>query len=333
MLYFNRMAMAAAGIVTSIRANPEAGLRIIDAATGEPAIIGDLEIIGDLTFLVEDVNRTGYNAVKGVGENGKLQTGPVVEKVIPGPGIYVRSFGGAPDGQGTLEIGSTGELGAGYFNDITLRNAKQEVVPNKLYSFIKLLEWDSGSGSNIDTAFQMQFRVPPTLTGEYRALLYFTVFGLEKIDTGVNLSNTQWAGLTMDYSIIRDLTLAGTPAYVDDTLLDANEVAYQLPTDVPFGRVAGSTVPGVAYRAYDPILIHNDTDLTPIEGQIADPFMGTGIPTAADVTASTFSLLAAGDIVAVRLRRSSPTLAHQGGAKEYTPPIGFINMRWRLVGA
>jgi hypothetical protein len=334
MLYFNRMAMAAAGIVTSIRANPESGIRIVDAATGQPAIIGDLEIQGDLTFLLEDTGREGYNAVKGVGENGKLQLGPVVEKVQAGPGIYVRSFGGAPEGQGVLEIGYNGDgLGSGVFTDVTLLNAKQEMVPNKIYSFIKLLEWDSASGDNIDTAFQMQFRVPANLSGEYRALLYFTVFGLEKIDTGINVSNTQWAGLTMDYSIIRDLTLVGTPAYVDDTLLDANEVVYQLPTDVPLGRAAGSSVPGVAYRAYDPTLIHNDVDLTPIEGQISDPFMGSGIPTAADVTAGTFDLLAAGDLVAVKLRRSSPTLAHQGGAKEYTPSIGFINMRWRLVGA
>jgi hypothetical protein len=333
MLYFNRMAMAAAGIVTSIRANPESGLRIVDAATGEPAIIGDLEVIGDLTFLVEDVGRTGFNAVKGVGENGKLQTGPVVEKIIPGPGVYVRSFGGAPEGQGVVEVGSLGDLGAGYFTDITLRNAKQEIVPNKIYSFIKLLGWDSAASDNVNTAFQMQFRVPPALTGEYRALLYFAVFGLEKIDDGVNASNTQWAGLTMDYSIIRDLTISGTPTYVDDTLLDANEVAYQLPTDVPFGRPAGSTVAGVAYRAYDPILIHNDVDLTPIKGQIDDPFMGTGIPTPADVAGATFSLLSGGDLVAVRLRRSDPTLTHQGGSKEYTPSIGFINMRWRLVGA
>jgi hypothetical protein len=334
MLYFNRMAMAAAGIVTSIKASSESSLRIVDAATGQPAIIGDLEIQGDLTFLVEDTGEAGYSVAKSVGDNGKLQFGPVVEKVLPGPGLYVRNFGGAPEGQGTVEIGYDGDgLGSGNFEDITLLNAKQEVVPNKIYSFIKLLDWDSAAANNIETAFQAQFRVPPSLSGNYRALLYFTVFGLEKIDTGVNVSNTQWAGLTMDYSIIRDLTLSGTPAYVDDTLLGANQVSYQLPTDVPFGRLAGSTVPGVAYRAYDPILLHNDPDLTPIEGQIADPFMGSGIPTASDVSGGTFSLLAAGDLVAIKLRRSTPTLAHQGGSKEYKPSIGFINLRWKLVGA
>lgn len=334
MLYFNRMAMAAAGIVTSLQTDSESSLSVVDAATGMPANVGDLKIQGDLTYSLEDTGREGYNAVKGAGENEKLQLGPVVEKITPGPGITVQTLGGAPEGQGTVQVGFSGEgIGEGYFTDVALLNAKQEIVPNKVYSFIKLLDWDSASSDNINTAFQMQFRVPPSLPGEYRAVFYLTVFGLEKIDEGVNVQNTQWAGLTMTYSIIRDLTLAGTPAYVDDTLLDANEVEYHLPTDVPFGRTAGSSVPGVAYRAYDPVLIHNDSSLTPIEGQIADPFMGSGVPTPADVAAGTFDLLAAGDLVAVKLQRSDPTLTHQGGSKEYTPDIGFINMRWKLVGA
>lgn len=334
MLYFNRLAMAAAGIVTSLIPDSESPIAIVDALSGEPASIGDLKIRADMTVLLEDVLRTGYLAAKGVGSNGKLQTGPVVEKLESGPGIEVSTIDGAPAGQGTVRISYSGEgLGVGNFEDITLQNAKQEVVPNKLFSFIKLLAWDSAGSDNIDSGFLAQLRVPPSLTGSYRALLYFSIFGLEKIDTGVNVNNTLWAGLTMTYSIIRDYSLAGgTPAYVDDTLLDANEVTYQMPNDVPFGRAAGSSVPGVAYRAYDPILLHNDADLPSVEGEVTDPFMPTGIPTPGDVTALTFALLTAGDLVAVKIVRSSPTLTHQGANKEYTAPIGIIKLRWKLVG-
>jgi hypothetical protein len=332
MLYFTHLAMAGSRLVTSLQPYPGSPIEILDMLTGQPATTGDLQVKADLAVLVDDVNRTGYLAAKGAGTNGHLQTGPLVEKIVAGGGIAVQTVDGAPAGQGTVRVSFTGDgLLTDNFDEITLLNAKQEVVPDKLFSFIKLLEWDSGSGSNIDTAFLAQLRVPPSLTGNYRCLLYFTVFGLDGIALGINAQNKQWAGLTLTYSMIRDYSLAGLPAYVDDSLLAANQVVYPLPDDVAFGRLAGSSIPALAYRAYDPIVLHNDASLAAIEGQLVGPFMPTGIPTPADVSGGTFSLLTGGDILALRLQRSSPAVAHQSGNQEYKAAVGFINLRWKLL--
>ena len=63
-------------------------------------------------------------------------------------------------GQGTVRLTFTGDgLLTDNFQEITLLNAKQKVVPDKLFSFIELLGWDTATpATNIDTAFLAQFR-------------------------------------------------------------------------------------------------------------------------------------------------------------------------------
>jgi hypothetical protein len=156
--------------------------------------------------------------------------------------------------------------------------------------------------------------------------VYFVVFGLDDLATGVAPQDTQYAGLDLTYSVLPDLTKVGEPNfpgfdYVNDSfLLDASETTLSLINDVPFG----SDTEG--YKAYDPILLHNDPNIAEIPGQVTAPF-GSLFPTAADTPPE----VTAGNMVAIRVKRVIPQLAHQGGTVEYTGEIGFIDLRWQLV--
>jgi hypothetical protein len=324
-LYLAHMAMAEAGIVTSLTANSESGVSIKDAVTGESSSTGDLELAFDLSLATQDTGATGADVIKEVSGN-QLLTGKVVEKIIPGPGIVATPADPNFPGQGTVTLSVSGGQGGDYFRDVTYENAKKDLVPGKLFSFTKLLAFDSTSSGNVPSSFLAQFRVPQTLTGRYRIIVYFVVFGLDDLATGVAPQDTQYAGLDLTYSVLPDLTKVGEPNfpgfdYVNDSfLLDASETTLSLINDVPFG----SDTEG--YKAYDPILLHNDPNIAEIPGQVTAPF-GSLFPTAADTPPE----VTAGNMVAIRVKRVIPQLAHQGGTVEYTGEIGFIDLRWQLV--
>lgn len=324
-IYLTKMALNTAGIVTSIKG--VAPISVVDCNTGEPASTGDLQITADFSFTADDGNLAGFKVVKDVASDGTLRRGPIVEKILAGAGINVDSVNPTFPGQGTVRISFAGDgVTRGEFNDISLLNAKQELVPNRLFSFIKLLPFDSGSGSNVNTAFIAKFRVPQFLTGKYRIVVFSTIFGLDGVS---GAQGTQWAGLTFTYNILQDLTNEGspdTPVYVPRNLatLGASGVLERvlpLPDDVPFG-IAGS-----GYTAYDPILLHNDESISELPGQITDPFT-TYFP----VVGEDPETVTAGDLVAVKFERSVPQdVAHVGAPNEYTGAMGFINLGWKLV--
>lgn len=327
-IFLTKLAMNTAGIVNSIKGR--APISVVDCETGEPASTGDLEILADFNFSTDDGTLGGFKVIKEVAADGTLRRGPVVEKILAGAGITVSSVDPTFPGQGTVRVAFAGDgVTRGEFNDISLLNAKQELVPNRLFSFIKLLPFDSAISSNVNTAFIAKFRVPQFLTGTYKIVVYATIFGLEDVLVGVNPDDKQWAGLTFTYNILQDLTDEGSPAtpvYVPRNLASLGaagvlETVVPLADDVPFGIL------GSGYTAYDPILLHNDESISELPGQITDPFT-TYFP----VTGEDPETVTAGDLVAVKFERSAPQDAgHLGAPNEYTEALGFINLGWKLV--
>jgi hypothetical protein len=64
-----------------------------------------------------------------------------------------------------------------------------------------------------------------------------------------------------------------------------------------------------------------------IDGQILSPFMQP-FPLDDDVSQQAVT---AGNIVAVKFSRAGTHAGHQGAPVEYTPALGFISLKWRLV--
>jgi len=329
-LFLTRLAMAGTGLVTSLKAAPGSQLEVVDCNTGEPANVGDLEIRSDFSFSLSDNDLLGANAVKGVGEDGQLLTGRVVEKILAGPGVIVTENDPTHPGQGTVRISSGLEgLLRGKFDEIVLQNAKQELVPNRLFPYVKLLKHDSTLTTNVPTAFIAKFRVPQILIAKYRIIVYATVFGLDDVPTGVNIEDRRYFGLEVTYSVLQDLTDESSPdtfLYVSRNLAEVGpagvlETTFDIPGDVPLGKL------GDGYKAYDPLLLHNDLAIPSVEGQVVGPFAAPFPVGGEDPETVT-----AGDLVAVRFARISPVGGgHTGAPFEYTGHVGLINLSWKLV--
>jgi len=327
-LYSTVLRAAETGLVTSIVAAEGSQVEVIDAVTGEPASTGNLALRIGINISVQNTNKTGFRALKGVDANGALVSGPMVEKIVAGDNVTITKLDAeAPAGQGTLRISSTaGGISRSMFTDVTLHNAKQELVPNSRIPYIKLKGWTPGSANNIPTGFTLKFRVPYTLTQKYRLALYFTMFGLQDVAGGASPDGRQYAGLKMTYSVVPDFTSEaspGTPVLVTRNLRDIGvsgvlQGLIDIPNDVPFG------VGGVGYAAYDPFLFHNDGDLIYVDGQVSAKF-GQNFPAITDDPA----YLTSGDIVTVRVDRADPQ-AHSG-TEVYVGDIGFVANEWKLL--
>lgn len=319
MLYLTSTALARSGIVSSIIG--DGNVSVVDASTGAAASTGNLKIILSLAQAITDGVVTGGRAVKIVGNDGKFVTGWVVEKLVAGPGITITSLQGAPTGQGQVEIGvDVNGLTRGGFR-LTSVNAKEELVPGKLFVFTKLLGWTHSLTTNVPSGFILQMQVPPGLTGTYRLYLYASVFGVDGVG---GTPSDRYAGLRCSYSITRDYSTAGTPGSVVASLAAAPVVTFDLASDIHFGST------GAAYTSYDPVLIHTDPTLAEVDGSINANF-SDGFPRTAD--SGSFGLLQAGDVLAIKLERISPIVSHRTGSTQYTAAIGFVNFNWRLVAA
>lgn len=326
-IHFVRMTIGNSGIVTSLQPAPGAPIRVLQCGTNEPGTVGDLALDLDLALEEDDANLAGFQVFKNI-EGQKLIRGPVVEKILPGSGISIAQSAGAPNGQGTVTISANDNTFGGDFEEIALENAKQELIG--MFPYIRLLEWDSDSSSNIPTGFVAKFRVPHTVIGRYRVVVYATVFG--ESDIPFVLGGTrEFAGIDFNYNILPDF-LNPEPRPVGDTFADPqwyslvnNLVA---PTNVrhveiPFGKYDEAA--GEIYTKYDPMLIHNDNTEEPddqrrIVRALGDPFPNTE-------ETPDYPSITQGDLVAIRISRADIT----GGGTEYTNRIGFINLRWRLI--
>lgn len=317
-IHFVRGFQGSTGPVTSLRAADGAPIRITECGTGTSASVGDLEIDADMSVIVGDAGLSGYNAVKS-GVGGRLLTGPVVEKIVAGPGVYVSSRGDAPSGQGTVTVSLDDGSYRGSFDEIALENAKQEKIG--MFPYVKLLGWASGSSVLIPSAFTASLRVPITLSKEstYLLRLYATVFG----EATYSASSAETAGVTLDYSVLPDYT--ASPSGTDLSYSNL-KTGIGSPSDgpylmgIPLCTSSGATK---SYTAFDPVLVTNDQSIDASAGRVV--YWDIAIP-GSSMTSSGYALRP-GYMVAVRIARAYYDVS---GSTNYPGAIGFLNLRWAL---
>ena len=315
------------GPVTSLHPAEGSPITVRRCGTDEDASVGDLELDVDLTLGMVDGDTPGFKVPK-ASRGGKMLLGPVVERLVAGPGISFSRKAGMPEGQGTFTISADGSQYAGDFETLALENAKLESVG--MFPYIRLLKWDPSSDSNIPTGFVAKFHVPATATDAvYRVRFYATVFG----ETSFSGDAFQTAGVRMEYNILPDYTGIGESILETANLKtgviqpDPDKVAT---LDIPFGHMDEGA--DVAYSAYDPLLVHNDPTLGSLAGKSV-LVMDHAFPTAAECSGyiSRNNLVGGvfgvrpGYTVAVRFSRTSPTTG-----TPYTGAIGFLNLRWAI---
>lgn len=325
--HFVRNVIGATGYVASIRPAPGSPIKVTACGTADSATNGDLALDIDLTMNTVDSGLAGYKAVKSVA-SGKLELGPVVERIVAGAGVTLTQTSGAPSGQGVVTISMSAATYTGDFEEVALDNAKQEMIG--LFPYIKLLGWNTGVG-NIDTGFTAKFRVPHNLPNvPYRVVVYATVFGEDDVVGGEGIGLT-YAGLKFTYAVLPDIYMIGSrpatsslnPNLVDNLIVpDAvRDVA------VPMGNVAATPY----YRAYDPMLLQSDdgNEPTDVPGHKTSA-LGQPFPHESDMASPLAEMcVRPGSLVAVRFSRGN--LPQGANLNEYTGPIGFIGLRWMLV--
>ena len=314
------------GPVTSLRPAVNSPITVRRCSTGEDASVGDLELDLDLTLGVRDNNESGFKAVKGF-RGGKMTLGPVVEKIIAGPGISLGMSAGSPDGQGTVTIRADGTSYSGEFETVALENAKLESIG--MFPYIRLLKWTTGSRSNVDSGFVAKFHVPATLEpGVYRVRFYATVFGEEPFGEG---GYRKFAGVSMDWNVLPDFTAFHDNGIVRNNLrssvLKAKE---ETVLNIPFGIESfDGSARSYRYDAYDPMLVHNDRTIEDVPGSSC-LVLDHSFPDENDMDdTSCFGGgvvgLRPGDTVAIRFSRCANTVG-----SPYDGSIGFLNMRWTI---
>jgi hypothetical protein len=325
-------------IVTSLQPRAGSPIKVTRAGTVEDASDGDLELDIDLELSEESAGIEGYDVVKTT-DGQKLLKGPVVSEVVAGPGISISSPPGVASGRGRVLI-SSDSAGAysGDFSNIALRNARQELMG--LFPYIELLPWDNGSSSNRESGFIASFVVPTTLQGEYKVYVDMTVFGLEDIDYVEGGANTKkYAGLTFDYGVLRDYSPSSD---VNRTMIDnvVKPATGPMLVDIPFGYdggiiyvdADGNNEAERVYKAYDPMIVHNNPSRSDEEGRIlrvlppAFPVTGDLIGNVASIDFSQVSVQA-GSQVSIRVQRADASQEDD----QYVGAVGFTQLKWSLT--
>ena len=303
------------GVVTSLRAATGSPIVVRRCGTVDTASVGDLELDVDFNLQSSDANLAGFQVVKSTA-SGKLLRGPVVERIVPGPGIALTQTSGAAAGQGTVTIGLANAPDyMGDFEQVALQNAKEEVVG--MFPYIRMLPWTNAiAAQNIPSGFIANFRVPFTLppTSRYKFCFYISMFG----EDAVAATPLQTAGLLFSYSILTDYTdILSGDSY--QSLKDAF-VSTTKQIDVRFG--GGS--PFEPYTGYDPLMIHNDSSPEMYE-DIVNKRQYVGF---SSLPGSEFAAgcVRAGSLIGIKLQRTA-TL----GSNPYTGGLGFLTLRWKLV--
>jgi hypothetical protein len=324
------MSVGSTGIVTSVRGIPGGPVSVYARGTTTPADSGPLDIGFDFNALPGQQQVGGYTVVKSM-QGHRINTGPVVERLsCPDGSLSITQRLGHPSGQGDVFISSQSNGFGGELEYLSYGNAKFE--RQGMFQYTKLLGWDSDLISgNINTGFYARFIVPHGLDPalDFKALLYFTVFGTQDIAAGQGIS---YAGLVFEYSVLPDYVgVNQDPAWnsIADTagpsnplgLLNSDPIAVEL----PLGTTSGDPV----YRAYDPVMLHNDSDLA---DQDRRQYLGLG-PAVPDSTTLSYwdsnwgqPRLKPGSVVAIKVSRGPIS-----SGQEYKYPLGFLNLRWKLV--
>jgi hypothetical protein len=326
-LWLTRM-KAISGVVTSLRPVAGAPVRVVRCGTNIPATTGDLAIDVDLTLKDEDRKLSGHQVYKRI-EGNKLIKGPVVSRLLAGPGISVSSPSGVEQGYGDVTVALTDGGFSGDFEDVALENAKQELIG--MFPYIRLLGWNSEATTNIPSGFVARFQVPKELIGEFQILLYITLFGESTIPNVVGGNQRLSAGLEFSYNVLRDYQpkeeSMGT--LLDSLIVPATD---PIPLMVPFGKIPTNTTDPV-YKAFNPMIIHNNPkDSADDPGRLVQA-LGTPFPRSGDIKGGAVSTslhevtVMAGSQVAIRIRRASVTTP----GLEYTGSLGVLKLRWQLA--
>lgn len=309
-LHVNRMRVGPTGFVTSLQAAPGSPLKVTSAQTGANAVQGALQVGLDIDFKSESGNAEGHEVVKRI-VGSTFVTGPVVERVVAGPGMAVDRQ------QGVVTISASNAVYAGDFETIALRNAKQDLAGG-VFPYTKLLGWTAG-GPNVNSGFTAKFRVPdyiPYNAGKgYYVVVSASVFG----ETASSAAN---AAFTLKSYVLADR--ACTPEASGDLFdasADVSPATYAPTVVVPFKN---------GYGAFDPVLVHGfgtavgngpgSLVLTNVDNQRArDPALWLSTAEGAHM------VVYPGYFVGISIARcgTSGTL--------YTAPIGFLSLRWNLV--
>lgn len=310
--HLNRMRVGPTGFVTSLQPAPGSPFKITSAQTDANAVQGALQIGMDIDFTSEDAGVEGFQVIKRI-EGTRFKTGPVVERILAGPGVSLNRQ------QGVVTISTSNAVYAGDFETIALKNAKQDLAGG-VFPYTKLLGW--GSGTNTDSGFTAKFRVPDHIPNKkYYVVVSASVFGEAATSVSVesvasfNMSNYVLGDQACSEDAPADNTLSGSIASPAEGL--------ETTINVPFRE---------NYGAFDPVLLHgfgSDAEQTrpgtmviPDGTQrrsIGDLWLKDGDGNPVEVYPGYF--------VGLAIQRC----ATSGSATPYTAPIGFLSLRWNLV--
>lgn len=315
-LHLIRPRAGATGLVRSLTAAPDSPVSVTQCGTDIPASVGDLQVDVDLSLRARNDNLKGYHVFKQV-QGTRLLAGPVVSRILPGPGYRVISPPGVPSGFGDVQLQLDNQYTSGEFQEIALQNAKHEMIG--LFPYIRLLGWTTG-GNNVPSGFTAKFNLPAQLSGLYRFSVSMTIFGEAAIASG-----RQNAGLTFEYSVLHDYKPDG--GYKRNLLTGLITPAVNPITwEIPIGEDE------LAYTAYDPMIVHTAPDQA--EDDPAKEYRASEgpYPVANDLLGNVAEpeinnlAVRAGSQIAIRIQRGDI----QTGT-EYTGALGIMNLRWRLL--
>lgn len=307
------------GPVTSIQPRKGSPLKIYGYGTNDAANVGDLEIDAAIDFTIEDGGAPGYMVPKR-SENGKLIAGPVVERLVPGPGISLISQGGSPSGQGTVLVGLDNGSYRSRFEDIALENAEQAKIG--MFPYVRLKGY-AGSSISSPSAFTATMRVPENLPdGSYALAAYAYVFG----ENGYE-GPRRAACVKLSYNILPDLSAPADQMYrnLKTSLLKPNADRTVV---IPLGHNGTN---GFVYNGFDPILLTTKGAGFENRDDVVDDALGEDIPYRPEFAGQDATPdLRPGYLVGIRIARA---VTQADGYGAYTGPIGFINLSWAIVPA
>lgn len=305
------------GPVTSLQVRGDSPLKVFAYGSNSAANVGDLEISADFDFSMVNGRASGYLVPKR-GRSGKLIAGPVVERIVGGPGVAVISKAGCPSGQGTVVIALDNGAFHSQFTDIALENAEQAKIG--MFPYIRLKGY-SGSTISSPSAFTATMRVPTNLPdGDYALMVYASVFGESGFSAEPYRQN---ACVSFSYNILPDYYGEDRYSNLKTALLKPDGDRTVL---IPFGHQSDG---GYKYDGFDPVQIMTDDSGVTNRDDVVAKVLGPMIPNAPEfVLSHTIPELKPGYLVGIRMARA---VTREG--VPYMGPIGFINLSWSLVTA
>lgn len=305
----NRMRVGPTGFVTSLQPAPGAPLKITSAETGASANQGALQIGLDVNFSTGPKDVPGFEVVKRI-KGTVFETGPVVEKIIAGPGINASLDKGAV----TLSLGNV--VYSGDFETIALINAKQDMAGG-VFPYTRLLGWNN-DGHDTASGFTAKFRVPDNIPWkEYNVVISASVFGE--------------AAATSDMQAFFRLSAYTLPDYACSPEPESSEHLGGI--DRPDSG-ATSLIPirfNNGYNAFDPELIHGfpDTRITDIPADKPGQRQRVQSLLLKQSDGTSPIVVKPGYFVGIRIDRTGP--GDSSSVVPYTRSIGFVSLRWNLV--